>query len=583
MISAGFCVLLDPAGILRSEDFLVLGLPMPGQGRPGVWHYCRGDACHARSPDGATDMFFHGELYDRPDLARQLGLAQDPLPQVLLAAYTRWGDRLGQHLEGLYALAVLEGGRMRLFRDRSGARDLFHRPQPGNGLAVATDLDSLLRMPGGQRRLAPRSLHEYLRFLDISAPHTLYREVGALEPGQAWLWPPGQDLAGELHPVHPDLPGDEEGAADELQVRMQNALARRLACSDRPAAFLSGGVDSALICALAAKQRPDLQAVTVGFQGDGLDESPAAASIARHLGLTHQVHRYDRPRFLKAFQAFQSGAAQPVGDPAVPPTLLVFRDCVARHDVVLDGSGADEALGLPPPRHVRVAVEYAALLPPLVRRGCAGLLGHLPGLDGYRPIFAFDHPAELSIRWGGFSRREIAELCGQAVDFGHTRFFRTFGRFPRQAHFQRYSALLDCMPGDRLHEGARLTGLRLRFPFWDREVDDYLRGLPESWRYRPDSPKHLLRLLLARHVPRPLWDTPKHGFDFPLADLLRGQDGQMVRRYLFQADWRDWSLLSPRLVEDYGRRFLAGDDRLVFRVWALAVLAAWLETHDWDH
>jgi asparagine synthase (glutamine-hydrolysing) len=366
---------------------------------------------------------------------------------------------------------------------------------------------------------------------------------------------------------------------EQVEEQLRLAVERRLADAQRPATFLSGGVDSSLICALAAPSQPKITALTVGFEGDRYDETPVAARVAKHLGLDHVVWRYGQADYLQAFAEFQRGAEQPVADPAVPPTLLAFRDCRQRFDVVLDGSGADEAAGLAPPRHARIATQYAARLPHGLRRRLAGSLRRLPILAGYAPVFDFEHPAELAIRWRGFRSAEIEALCGEPVCLAHTRFYRTFDAFPRHAHFQRHSALLDAMPGDRLHQGALQTGLTLRFPFWDRTADAYIRALPVDWRYRPGAPKRILRAILARHVPSTIWDLPKHGFDFPLQGLLQSEGYALVRRYLDPDLWRPWQVLPAGAVAAYARRYMAGEGELAFRVWTLAVLAAWLETH----
>jgi asparagine synthase (glutamine-hydrolysing) len=183
------------------------------------------------------------------------------------------------------------------------------------------------------------------------------------------------------------------------------------------------------------------------------------------------------------------------------------------------------------------------------------------------------------IRWHGFSQAEIETLCGKPVSLEHTHFYQTFARFPRSAHFERSTALLDAMPGDRLHQAAAISGLRVRYPFWDISVDRFIRSLPPDYRYQPTEPKRILRSLLARHVPRNLWDIPKHGFDFPLVEFLRAEDFQLVRCYLLQGHWEKWQILAPARVAEYGHRFMAGETRLMFRVWALVVLAVWLESH----
>ena len=264
-------------------------------------------------------------------------------------------------------------------------------------------------------------------------------------------------------------------------------------------------------------------------------------------------------QYLRAFETFNREAEQPCADPAAPPTVLGFEYCQDRFDGVLESSGADESVGLMPPRHVRIAVEYAAVLPAPLRRVLIAAMQRLPVARHYTPILDFEHPAELMMRWNGFTRQEIEALCDEPVSFEHTQFLRTFGEFPRTAHFERYSALEDAMPNDRVHQAARMTGLPVRFPYYEAGVDAYIRALPVEYRYQPGEPKRILRELLARHVPRSIWDAPKHGFDFPLLAFLEDEDYALVREYLDEARWRRWRLLDPTRVAAYGERFIAGE------------------------
>lgn len=138
------------------------------------------------------------------------------------------------------------------------------------------------------------------------------------------------------------------------------------------------------------------------------------------------------------------------------------------------------------------------------------------------------------------------------------------------------------MPNDRVHQAALMTGLSARFPYYEPGVNTYIRALPIEYRYEPGAPKRILRELLARHVPRSIWEAPKHGFDFPLLTFLQEEDYALVREYLDAARWQQWQLLDPEQVAEYGERFIAGEGQLLFRVWALAVLASWLEGHGDD-
>jgi asparagine synthase (glutamine-hydrolysing) len=581
----GFYGLFDLSGQIRREMFSRGLLPPLQSAAPPLWTAAwtpagEGAGC---STEGGRSLLFQGELYNIDELRRQLDAADHvPVPHLLLLAHARWSLDFVLRLDGLFVLALRDGERLHLYRDGSGARNLYYATQQRGQIAFATHLDTLLRLPGVEKRLARRSLHEYLRFLDIAAPNTLYEDVLALEAGQLLTW---TATGPSLH--HPCIRGEAprsvasfEQSLDTLDDLLHQSIAHRLRDIDTPAAFLSGGVDSSLICAIASSIEPRLTAVTVGFEGPQYDEAPIARAVATHLGIEHQILRFARPDYLAAFETFQCQAEQPVGDPAAPATLLAFDYCRERFEAVLDGSGADESAGMLPPRHVRAAVEHATLLPAPLRRAIVGALRHLPGLAAYAPIFDFEHPAELMIRWHGFARVEIEALCEEPVSLEHTHFFQTFACYPRNAHFERSIALLDAMPGDRLHQAAALSGLPVRYPFWDKAVDSYIRSLPPDYRFRPAEPKRILRSMLARHVPRKVWDVAKHGFDFPLEEFLCAEDFQLVHRYLLNDRWATWQVLSTERVAEYGRRFIAGERNLRFRIWALVVLSAWLEGHN---
>ncbi len=533
---------------------------------------------------GRLGLAFHGELYNADALGRELGLPPGTAaPQVVLAAWHSDADSALRRLDGVFAFALCDGESLQLYRDPSGLFNLYCHVQ-GTQVGFATHLDRLLQQPGTPRRVSRRALHEYLRFLDIAAPQTWYEGVRAVEPGQLLRWSGrGEETRSRPDNAPPGIaaPATFEQAADAVDALLQHGVQMRLAGATGPAAFLSGGIDSALLCAIAARQRSDLTAVTVGFDGAAFDETPVAGRIAADLGLRHEVLRFDRGQYLQAFATLARRLEQPMADPATPATLLAYGHCRERYDTVLDGMGADESVGAMPPRHVRLAVGGASRLPRPLRHVLRRGLRALPGLAGYAPIVDFEHPADTMIRWKGFTRPEIEALCGEPVSFADTQFYRTFARFPvslrKGAHFERYSALLDAMPCDRLNQALQMTDATMRFPFWDRATDRYIRELRTDFRHRPGEPKRILRAVLARYVPPQIWDLPKHSFDFPLHDFLMADDHAVLRRHLDPDLWRAHALMSPAGVWRCAQRYIAGERHLVFRVWALAVLGAWLE------
>jgi asparagine synthase (glutamine-hydrolysing) len=526
---------------------------------------------------------WHGEFQGIDQLGQELGLTcGTPVDRVLKAAWTRWSDGMFQRLDGIYTLVVWTGQELVLHRDHSGLRNLFCSTRENGELVFATDLDILRRLLGGDARINRPSLHEYLRFGDISAPHTVYEGVFALEPGESLRALRGQrplSLAPPATAGTQPRPSGYEDAADQLETLLRHSVRQRLRSAARPAAFLSGGIDSALICALAAQECPKLTAVTVGFDREPFDETPVAARVAQHLGLSHRILRFSQSDYVGALDRLARLCEQPMADPAAPPTLLALEHCADEFDVVLDGTGADEAVGMMPPRHVRLATEFSTLLPSPVRAALTSLLRGVPGLKGYAAITDFEHPADTMIRWHGFTRPEIEMLCGEPVSFDQTRFYRTFDRFGRHAHFDRYTALLNAMPCERLTQTMRVTPVSVRYPFWDLQAEHFIRALPTSYKFSATSPKRILRELLARHVPAEIWDSPKHSFDFPLFEFLCANHHELVRTHLDRARWESYGVLRAEGVTTLAKRFMAGERPLSFKVWALIVLGTWLQHH----
>jgi asparagine synthase (glutamine-hydrolysing) len=582
---SGFKGWFAPSAELPASPFGVEPLAPPERQSP-AWAACPpiNRASGSRiATQGRTTIAFDGELLGVQALSHALGLGQADPAAMVIAAWQRWPEDFAFRLAGTFAFALHTGDELLLYRDPSGLQDLYWCDAGAKGLRFATDPRELCTRPeGGRPSVSRRSLHEYLRLLDIAAPNSWYEGVQALEPGRLLRRDgPGGRISRSpaTHPPPPIVIG-LAAAVDELDALLHRSVEQCLADEARPAGFLSGGIDSSLICALSSRHRRETQALTVGFEGTGYDESTVAARIAAHLGMEHRALRFSRADYLRAFDRMCESLDQPMADPAMLATLLAFEYCADRFDVVLDGTGADEALGAMPPRHVRLAVGHAALLPPKVRRGLVHLMRGWSPLAAYTPILDFEHPADMLARWRGFTRPEIEALCGEPVSLEHTTFYGTFARFPRRAHFERSSALLDAMPSDRLNQSMLATGVRLRVPFWDAATQAFLRKLPTEYRWSPGQPKRLLRELLSRYLPRPLWDHPKHGFDFPLNAFLRGDDCELVHRHVAASDiWRRTGLLDPELVRRCAAQFVAGDDRSTFRIWALVVLGAWLQAH----
>lgn len=529
-----------------------------------------------------------GSLYENPS-ARD-NTEPSAIDEAVTQSYGREGHAFLLRLIGQFSAFLWDRNRqeLMLYRDDSGTHSAYFTQLPSGAVVFSDRLSLLVTSPLVGKRLSRRSIHEFLRFLDVSAPNTIYEGVFATEPG-VLLRVGKHGLRHERTRQHSDTPPLKslDVATDELERKLSAAVAARTSTGGTTVVFLSGGVDSSLICAMAtARKDTRVEALTVGFSESEFDESGVARRVAEHLGVPHHVLSFPMSTYREAFDKLTAGICYPSADPAGVPTLLAFQTAREYADAALDGTGADTLFGVMPARHQRFAVQFGTLLPRPLRRLSARALKAVPTLRGYAPLVDFDDPEEILIRWRGWQRCELESLCGEPVSLAHTRFYRLFSQFPRNAHLQRYSALLGNLPDDRIHQASALTGLEVRFPYFDPRVTEWVNGLDLDLRYHPSEPKRVLKAVLARHIPRPLWDSPKHGFDFPFQNLMVADDCALIRQYLDPSLTGSWGLFDQKQLNAAVDSFIRGDRRSAFaeesptfRVWSLVVLFAWLENH----
>ncbi len=500
-------------------------------------------------------------------------------PRDLFEAYRREGAAAFDRLDGTFVIVLWDAACNSLLvcRDDFGAKLLYYETGADGAVYFSDSLHDLLALRG-KKELSRPALMEYLRFLDISPPYTIYDGIWFLEPEKMIEAEPGRVTLREKVPRPaldwgvPSSHREVEAQFDEL---FRKSIRRRIEGAGTVGAFLSGGIDSSLVCSVAAGMRPDVKAFTVGFADPAFDESAVAKGVARHLGVDHEVLVFDQGSDLQTFHEFTSSIPSPFADPAIIPTFQCFRQIAGKVDVVLDGTGADTLIGIMPARHIRFILDYSRHLPQAVRNAAAAALRLSRVGAGYADLFAFEDAAELLIRWKGWSRREIGRILGAETSLDHTMFFTIYRNGVDKTPYELYSMLMGALPDDRLHQSAAMVGQEVAFPFDDSAVRGYVRSLPMNFRYQEGAEKLLFRSLLGKYVPESVWNVPKHGFDFPFAELLRRGNFSLVDRYLSRDALALHNLFDYDMINDVVMRFKAGDLSVRFKVWGLTLFQSW--------
>ncbi len=535
---------------------------------------------------GDITVLADGEIYNLPELKKELNAKSyssgNTLCDFIMSAYEAWGPGSFSKLNGIYAIALWDktSSKLYLTRDSHGVKSLYFHFSENSGLTFSSRLRDIFRRKNISPDINIASVHEYLRFLDISAPSTIYKNIFALEPGCILEADKnGYSIRIMESAVQSIAPLTLEEALENLDCLLTKSIERRLD-SGKTGFFLSGGIDSSILCALGSKIAPEgIEAFTVGFAEEKLNEMPTARKVAGFLGIKHHELYFNTEQYYNAFNDIVSSIDSPFADPAVIPTFLSFNYCKKHVDAVLDGTGADTLVGIMPARHIRLALKFPSQLPRYLRSGIASSMDLVPKLRHYKPIFDFDDPEELLIRWQGWKRREIEQLCGVPCSLRHTRFYKEFRKHRKHPPLELYSTLMGGLPDDRVHESALLSQLTIRFPFWDKEAKSFLSCLNPEFRYYKKTHKFILRELLNRYVPRSVWDKPKQGFNFPIEVLLKRNNFEVIRKYLSAGLLRENGFFNNEVVFSCADRYMRGDKSLRFKLWALIVFQAWYCSH----
>ncbi len=535
------------------------------------------DTTHYYTGSNAADLIMDGLFVDTDrlktkDKKNQLSWMHDN--------FFRYGKKALESLDGTFSVVVWDNSQLCLHMccDDGGAKRIYYWPW-NNSLCFSNDLKLLIQV-FGKPCISVKSLHEYLRFLDISPPYTIYENVFLLDSDKILsIDDAGLTITDKVKPdiQIPKITDDLGSNRDNFKKIFTQCIDSRIENSKQIGAFLSGGIDSSLVCAAAANVRNDITAVTVGFHDPRYDESPIARKVSAHLGIKHEVLKFTTKQDMSALIEYCSNVPSPFADPAIIPTFQCFKQIGNSFDLILDGTGADTLIGVMPARHVHFILNYSRHIPKKLRLLLARALSLNSKTATKKDLFDFQDAWQLLIRWKSWSSDEIAALTGQECHLNHTMFYNVYHDNPDKTPYELYSMLMGALPDDRIHFCSSIFGPDISFPFFDRTIRTYVRKLPMKHRYAVCTSKVLFRELLNVYIPKEIWDVPKQGFDYPFADLLRAVNFELTRTYLSDHSLSLNGFFNKTVLRPYVDQFIEGNTQNDFKIWGLVVFQAWYE------
>jgi asparagine synthase (glutamine-hydrolysing) len=577
--------------------------------------------------DETVWITYNGEIYNFRSLRSQLEklghtFRSQTDTEVLIHGYEEWGEQLLEGLNGMFGLALLDlrkkPAKLLLARDRFGIKPVYYTAA-GDCLVFASEIKAILLAPGIARDVDLNALHRYLAFLWVPGPETLFKGIYKLPPGHYLEWSEGKhslhcywNLRFPLASRNGKRDEDERDLGARLLEILRHAVERHLISDVPVGVFLSGGLDSSTILALASELTGEpVKSYTIAYrpQDGRLEQSDAdkdfARLAARRVGATHHEIEVN-PDIVDLLPKVVWHLDEPVADPAAISTYLICREARPEAKVLLSGQGADEVFAgyrlhwthrlanmlkpIPAPlRHAFARFPLGALPRisdwlPGVRPGLVLALHRywdklLAGVDldperryvFYRSYYTDDQ--EFAVYTPG-----LREALRGAV--AADRHLAHFSAVPGADFLDRmlyvdvktFLAELNLTYCDKLSSAA---SAEVRVPFLDTEIVDFMSQVRPDMKLHGFKSKYIFRRAVQGLVPREIIERRKVGFGAPIRAWLRRDLHDMVDDLLSEQTLRQRGYFQPAAVRAMISEDRQGKGDHTLRIWALLTLELW--------
>lgn len=519
-----------------------------------------GGAQPIATADGRYQFIYNGELYNyvelRKDLeSRGVKFATHSDTEVLLYALAEFGIEALQRCAGMFAFALWDRQEKSLLlaRDRVGIKPLYYSVADGD-IVFASEMKAMLQHPGVERRIDPLSVSKYLTFSYIPAPHTIFEGVHKLEAGE-WLKFSASGLRKEKYWDIPlaDNPLSDSNV-DEQALELQNLLrdsVRTHLRSDVPVGvFLSGGIDSSAVVALAARQvSTRLHTFSIGFEEASYDESSYARQVAKMYDTEHHHEVLSSKRAVSMLPDVMKILDEPFGDASILPTYLLSQFTAKSVKVVLGGDGGDELFAGYPSFQAHKMTEKLSILPTSWRDAIIRWARKLPVSHNYASLEfllqQFFKGAGISpeIRFflwmGAFSNEQKRQVLAPSFQQSLLRanpYEDILNLVKQSGLVSDFERILYLCTKLYLGEGvlqkvdraSMANSLEVRVPLLDHGIVEFAARMPNVYKLRGFKTKYILKLAMKDLLPENIIHRRKAGFMIPLATWLKSDLREMV-------------------------------------------------------
>ena len=573
------------------------------------------DANQPMEKDGLVTVY-NGEVYNyralRSTLERQgVRFRTQSDTEVVLELFRCYREKSFAMLEGMFAFGIFDRGARELYlaRDYFGIKPLFYSRFSPGGFAFSSELKSFLGLPGFKKSVNPAVLVSCLNYLWPSGNESIFKEVEKVPPAHYMKVRFLRDEVLQsrhcywtLSPVSMSESREEILVADLRRV-MARSVEKHLVADVPVGAFLSGGLDSSYITALAKEHNPGLSTftITLSRRDQRVERMPAdnlfALEVARRLGVRHTDIPVS-PSVVDSLEDMVAILDEPIGDPAAINTYLICQ-CARQRGikVLLSGMGADEVFAGYRRHYATLLSQKARRWPAGVKTACSRVLARLPvrvGAFGLKPIrwakrfFSFaDMPlGEAYMRSYSYYDRE--ELCGvfnrqfdSEVDTLFEHHEDVFNRHPDMDDVNRmcFTDIQMFMTGLNLtytDRASMAASVEVRVPFIDKTVVEWAMALPGRFKIKNRIPKYLLKKAAEEVLPQRIVYRPKASFGMPLRAWMAGDLRELVDDVLSYGNIKKRGYFNPGMVRAMIEADRSGRDDNAYRIYQFLTCELWM-------
>lgn len=564
---------------------------------------------------GRYSLILNGEIYNFKSLRsaelNDLELKSESDTEVLLHLLIKHGKKALPMLNGFFSIAFYDSASdyLLLARDRIGIKPMVYY-HDDEKFIFASELKSLLDydIP---KQLDSTALYAYLQLNYLPEQMTMLKGTAKLEPGHLIeLNAEGLSIEKWWHINTEHNYSDSSGTADiasaaqQLKQLLTESVQQRMVSDVPLGSFLSGGVDSSIISALAARETEQLKTFSIGFTDSPFyDETAYAEQVAAHIGSSHSTFKLSNTDLVRALPDVLDYIDEPFADPSAIPVYILSQLTKREVTVALSGDGSDELFAGYNKHKAHFRASENGLLNQLIKLG-SPLYSKLPqSRDGWlankiRQVERYNAGLSLNNkdrywRWASIStEREVENLLAQGlrekIEKDRYRSIRESLMNDIGRHDEMNGILLTdlklLLPSDMLKKVDLMSmanSLEVRVPFLDHHVVEYASSLSSSYKITKDSQKHILKLAFSDLLPSEIFTRSKKGFEVPLLDWFKNELSERINdEWLSESYIKEQGIFSPESISALRQQlFSSNPGDAANRVWALIVFQNWYQRY----